>query len=410
MRKLGIIYGLGAILLSMAATSAEERLAKVVDEAAASASPSVTAPADTASVEAALVETSSIERASKELASAEHYADFGPEVAGGCGQSRDCCPSWGRYLEFDFLMMSRSNGLGTQPLVVDSLNRDQTLMDTSDFAFGLGPGLRVLAGQRRDRGPGWEAGYTGIFNAFADREFSQGSVSAPGDLALQLDGWTTADFIRPTYQSSLHMAEMNFVWSNCCVTCRPDSAIAWKRCEHCVCTEFLAGFTWAGLNEQANYNVICCPGDPVSTYGISTMSNLYGLQFGIRRRADWERWSLQTTFKGAVAWSDLQSESTSVFSTLAQSGNPNDPLVTVRDPIQVSDGDVSGILQFNVMAVYHLNANWGLRAGYNMIGLVDVALAADQWDFTDTVDSGRRLDGTGDVLFHGANFGLEYRW
>lgn len=105
-----------------------------------------------------------------------------------------------------------------------------------------------------------------------NREFSQGSFSAPGDLALQLDGWTTADFIRPTYQSSLHMAEMNFVWSNCCVACRPDSAIAWKRCEHCVCTEFLAGFTWAGLNEQANYNVIRCPGDPVSTYGISTMS------------------------------------------------------------------------------------------------------------------------------------------
>jgi hypothetical protein len=391
MRKLGIIFWLGAILLIICSATAEERLAAVVDEVELNAGRYAMASAH-----------------SQALSTAQAAPEAQP--CASCEKPGDCCPSWANYLEFDYLMMSRSNGLGNQPLVVDSLDRDQVLMGAHDFDFGLAPGLRVLAGQRRDSGPGWEIGYTGIFNAFAEEAFSGGAISAPGDLALQLDGWTTAAFIRPTYQSSLHLAEANAVWSTCCVSCRPDALLPWKQREHCVCTDLMAGFVWAGLNEQANYNLICCPGDPVSTYGVSTMSNLYGLQLGLRRRADWERWSLQTTLKAAVAWSDLQSESTSVFSTLAQSGNPNDPLVTVRDPIQLSDGDLSGIFQFNITAIYRINTNLGLRVGYNLIGLTDIALAADQWDFTDTVNSGRSLDGTGDVLFHGANFGLEYRW
>jgi hypothetical protein len=85
-------------------------------------------------------------------------------------------------------------------------------------------------------------------------------------------------------------------------------------------------------------------------------------------------------------------------------------LVTARDPISLSDGDLAGIVQFNLTAIYRINSQWGLRAGYNMIGLFDVALAPDQWDFTDTPDSGTQLYGGGDVLFHGANLGVEYRW
>ena len=97
--------------------------------------------------------------------------------------------------------MGRTNGLRNQPLVLDVGNNNQVLMNTRDFDMGVAPGVRLLTGRRSDVGPGWELGYTGIFNAFADKSFSNGVFSAPGDMAQQLDGWTTADNIRPTYQS-----------------------------------------------------------------------------------------------------------------------------------------------------------------------------------------------------------------
>ena len=45
---------------------------------------------------------------------------------------------------------------------------------------------------------------------------------------------------------------------------------------------------------------------------------------------------------------------------------------------------------------------WWLRLGYNMIWLSGVALAPDQWDFTNTATSGTTLVGGGGVFLHGA--------
>jgi hypothetical protein len=45
-----------------------------------------------------------------------------------------------------------------------------------------------------------------------------------------------------------------------------------------------------------------------------------------------------------------------------------------------------------------------------MIWLSGVALAPDQWDFTNTAASGTTLVGGGGVFLHGANLGLEARW
>jgi hypothetical protein len=333
------------------------------------------------------------------------------EGAPNCLECSDCCPEWLNYGELDLLAMSRTNGLADQPLVLNANDPTDVLMRTGDLSFGVAPGVRALLGHRGENDWGVEVGYTGIYTAFADSEFSNtDNLSAPGDLAGALDGWTTADYIDPVYKSTLNLFEANLFWSKCERKCKPESWFPWNRHDHCSCTDLLAGFVWAGLDETADYNVICCVGDPVSAYSIDTSSSLLGLQLGIRKRADWERWSLQGTLKGAAAASFLQSDASSIYSTLAQSGNPGDPLVTVRDPIHLSDNDVAGIVQFNLSLIYRVNPQLGIRAGYNAIGLFNVALAPDQWDFTDTADSGRRLNGGGDVLFHGANLGIEYRW
>jgi hypothetical protein len=52
----------------------------------------------------------------------------------------------------------------------------------------------------------------------------------------------------------------------------------------------------------------------------------------------------------------------------------------------------------------------GLRAGYNLIWLDGLALAPDQWDFSNTPASGTSLVDGGSLFLHGANLGVERRW
>ena len=62
----------------------------------------------------------------------------------------------------------------------------------------------------------------------------------------------------------------------------------------------------------------------------------------------------------------------------------------------------------NVSAVYRLNDVWGIRAGYSTVWITGLALAPDQFDFTDTDFAG--IAGGGGMFLSGANLGLEARW
>jgi hypothetical protein len=64
----------------------------------------------------------------------------------------------------------------------------------------------------------------------------------------------------------------------------------------------------------------------------------------------------------------------------------------------------------NITAVRPLGEHWSLRVGYNLAWLSGVALAPNQWDFTDNVTSGTGVRGAGGMFLHGANLGLEARW
>ena len=71
----------------------------------------------------------------------------------------------------------------------------------------------------------------------------------------------------------------------------------------------------------------------------------------------------------------------------------------------------AGLLStITITAIYRLNDTWGLRAGYDMAWLSGLALAPNQWDFTDTPSSGTTLHGAGGLFLQGASLGLESRW
>ena len=81
-----------------------------------------------------------------------------------------------------------------------------------------------------------------------------------------------------------------------------------------------------------------------------------------------------------------------------------------RDPTTAYAGSVGLLSMLNLSAIYRLTDHWGLRAGYNLIWLDGLALAPNQWDFTNTADSGTSLVGGGCLFLNGANLGLERRW
>jgi len=107
--------------------------------------------------------------------------------------------------------------------------------------------------------------------------------------------------------------------------------------------------------------------------------------------------------KTGLTGNQLSSWSDPIYSTLA-------PSVDIREARTNSTMSAGFIGDINMSAIYRLTDTWGLRVGYNLIWLSGVALAGNQYDFSDNADSGRTLYGAGSVFFQGGNLGLEARW
>lgn len=318
---------------------------------------------------------------------------------GTCGA---CCPQWPDYFVFDALFLQRSNAAVNRPLAVGSdasPDPGATLLNTQDLQFPVAPGVRLLYGRRIDESYGWEVGYLGVYGMWANAGVQGVNQEAvPGAIADAVPGWLTADSIGATYASSLNIAEANVFHSCCCQGCGANGCGPF-----CCCTDLLCGVFWAGLEEASSLNVTCCVGDPPSPYRVQSSSNLIGAQLGVRRRRDWDRWALEGTAKAGLAGGILAQSSGSITSTLA-------PGEIFREPTSASAGTVGLLSMLNLTAIYRITDHWGLRAGYNLIWLQGVALAPDQWDFSDNADSGTSLAGGGGLFLHGANLGVERRW
>lgn len=321
------------------------------------------------------------------------------EAIRSCGQT---CPEWPDYFVFDVLFLQRTNTTTNRPLALGSdasAAPGATLLDTADLQAAVAPGLRLLYGRRVDDRHGWEVGYLGVYGMWAEAATTGANqIAVPGGIADAVPGWLEADSVQATYASSLNIVEANVFRSRCCGGCGANG------CGYaCGCTDVLAGAFWAGLDEAASLNVTCCPGDPPSPYRVQSSSNLIGAQLGLRRRRDWDRWALEGTAKAGVAGVIMSQSSGAITSTLA-------PGQIFREPTNASTGGVGLLSMINMSAIYRLTDHWGLRAGYNLIWLDGVALAPDQWDFTNTAASGTSLAGGGCLFLHGANLGCERRW
>ena len=306
------------------------------------------------------------------------------------------------YAVFDVLFMQRDNTANDGPLVIDG-DTLGTVVASSGLQFPTAPGIRAAYGQHGPGAAGWEFGYLGVYGMFADAAAAgSGNLEVTPPLSSVVAGLRGASAARATYASTLNSAEANLLFTEWCCHRPRLSAYAAEGQPWTFTLDWLAGFRWAGLDEQAALAFGTSPAALATGYAVRTSSNLFGGQLGLRGRADWRGFAVEGWAKAALAGS-----------VLAQSQDPIVDSITgdVYRSARGSRTDTpGGIFDVGGTLVYRLNDTWGLRFGYSMLWLTGVALAPDQFDFgTDTL-AGTKLDANQTLWLGGGSLGLEARW
>lgn len=312
-----------------------------------------------------------------------------------------CCPGWSHYAVFDVLFLQRNAQLGDRPLVFNADTGD-AVMTSQDLQPGIGTGVRLFYGQFVSDDVGWEIGYTGIYGMFGESTVTgPDNLELPTPLGLAVNNFNDAEEVRGTYGSTLNIAEFNVFHYDCCQECGPDRC-GLARCKaNCHCVDWLAGFLWAGLEEQAGLNALCCDPPEPASYTVRSSTNYFGGQIGMRGRRQWRRWAVEGWWKTALCGTSAYQSADPIIGTI--SGEE-------RGRESAWAGGVGFIGGLNGTVVYRLTERWGLRAGYNVYWLTNAALAPTQWDFSIDEGAGTGLNDNGGLFLHGANIGTEYRW
>lgn len=308
----------------------------------------------------------------------------------------------GVYTEFDTLFMQRDNTANPTPLVVDG-DTLASVISAPDMQFPVAPGVRLFRGVRRPDDVGWEVGYTGVYGMFADAiATGPGNLEISPPLSSGVAGLRDASAARATYGSTLNSAEVNAFFTTCHVHAPRHTAYEFEGLPRSLTVDWLTGFRWAGLEEQAAIAFGATPATVATGYAVRSSSNLFAGQIGMRGRTAWQGWAVEGWAKAALAGS-----------VMAQAQSPIIDAVT-GDEYRSARGSrtdtVGGIFDVGGALVYRINDVWGMRFGYSMLWLTGVALAPDQFDFSTDLDAGTRLDGNATVWLGGGTLGLEAHW
>ena len=311
------------------------------------------------------------------------------------------------YVVFDVLFLDRDNATNNQPTLVEGPNvpgAGGTVLTTRSMTPTTAPGMRLFVGRHDCDQTGWEIGYWSAYGWYGDAQADLvGGLAVPGDLGLAVPGWNQASTVRTGWSSSLNVVELNLLQRDFSGRCDPRSRWPTLRCRQETEFDWIGGLFWAGLDEQAALRVTVAAGEPTTAYRVATSSNLFGGQLGMRGRRTWDRFSLEGALKAGLGGAWLSQSASPITSSLSSD-------FEWRPGREAADTGLGFLSSMNLSMAYRFTDVWGLRLGYNLAWLSGVALAPNQWDFTDTPTSGTGVQDAGGVFLHGANVGLEARW
>jgi hypothetical protein len=325
-----------------------------------------------------------------------------PAAAGPGSQWLHCDHGWESYATAEALLLQRDNETNATPLVING-DTLQSAITTNDLKFPAAPGVRIGYGQHGPEGIGWELGYAGVYGMFADATASgNGNLDIAGDLVNAVTSLRSASIARAAYTSVLNMAEANLLLTEVAVHRPRQSAYVMESYPCHAWLDWIAGFRWAGLDEQSSILLAAEGVESVGRYGVRTSSNLFGGQLGVRGRMQWRRWGFEGGVKAAVASANVSQSQDPIVDTVINQG--------YRPGWSAQDSTVGGIFDMNLSLLYRFNDAWRLRLGYNSIWLTGVALAPSQFDFAADPTPGTGIVGCQTLWLNGMNLGLETRW
>jgi hypothetical protein len=322
--------------------------------------------------------------------------------AAACGPlSGESATATEDYTVVEALFLQRDNESRPGTLVLNT-DTGQPAITSTDLQFPVASGMRAFVGRHGCDGPGWELGYLGIYGMSAvDTVAGNGNLDIAPPLNGKVASLAGASLAQASYGSAINGAEANLLATQEFFHLPRLNGYEADRLPFVAMVDWLAGFRWAGLEEQAGIT-LATPGLGASRYAVRSSSNLFGGQVGVRGRIDWERWGLEGQGKAALAGVSL----TQAQSPVVDAVNGE----VFRGARGARGSDVGGIFDWSVTLVRHINDMWSIRAGYTMLWLTGVALAPDQFNFTTDTLAGTTIVGGNTIWLQGATIGLEGRW
>ncbi|MEI6257456.1 MAG: BBP7 family outer membrane beta-barrel protein [Planctomycetota bacterium] len=301
-------------------------------------------------------------------------------------------PLWTDYALTDALFWGRDNQAANVPLVT-AVGSNAALITAQDLQFPVAAGVRAFYGQRNPNECGWEIGYFGVYGMSATQVATTTApqyLQVPDPIGSQLTADGEQAILK--YSSTINSAEANVfrTWQEW-----RDLSESW------LTVDWLAGFRYVGVEEEASITTNCCTDEASVPYSVRTRNNMFGGQIGSRARWTWDRWAIEGWAKaGLLGNSEKQMQAPLVDYTGFQQ----------RGALSATGTDVGFIGDINLSVIYRLTEVWGIRAGYNTVWINGLALAPNQFDFTNTSASGTGLNSGDGIFLSGANLGLEARW
>jgi hypothetical protein len=144
-------------------------------------------------------------------------------------------------------------------------------------------------------------------------------------------------------------------------------------------------------------------------YDIETQNDLIGLQVGgdfINQR---ERWYWGVRGKAGAYVNFAEQDTVAQFNDLRAPGPdaPGDPSIDIAPRVEhASRANAAFMGELSLMAAYNFTPNFTARASYDFMWLAGVALAPDQFTFSETA----RLTLDGVIIYQALSVGLEIVW
>jgi hypothetical protein len=326
------------------------------------------------------------------------------------------------YTNADFMVVRRSRPRDQLLIGIDITNPDNLFFNYGASA-GVEPGMRVTIGRfiGRDwenRDHSFEVTFLGV------NEYSTGqgirSQTEQG-LILLLDqkqgGVNGADVWTTMYDSRFHSVEADLRLRH-----RPDKDRlvmapdgTWTRqYTSSYVPSLILGLRYIKLDEEYSFRSRSQVADISEAffrgdYDIETNNDLAGVQIGgdfINQRERWY-WGVRGKLGAFVNFAEQYTVAQFNDLRAPGPGNPGDPSLDIAPrEEQASKANEALFGEIGIMAAYHFNPNFSARAGYDFMWLAGVALAPDQFTFTETA----RLAVDGVIFYQGLSLGLEVVW